>query len=111
MIDHQRRHRPRNDLRRQVAGVGLFVHDDTRIGSQLPGKLAMADIDRMHLGGTMRQQHIGEAGSFDSGGDHVGHIRVRDRMLGARRSAAEDVVGNVGIAGYAGAPIQFHLAV
>ena len=46
---------------RQVAGVGPFVHHDARVVPQLPGKLAVADIDRVHLRRAVRQQHIGEA--------------------------------------------------
>ena len=45
----------------EVAGVGLLVHHHARIGAQLPGKLAMPDIHRMHPRRAMRQQHIREA--------------------------------------------------
>ena len=37
------------------------MHHDARIVAQLPGELAVADIDRMYLRRAMRQQHIGEA--------------------------------------------------
>ena len=46
---------------RQVAGIGPFVHRDARVVPQLPGKLAVTDIDRVHLCRAMRQQDIGEA--------------------------------------------------
>ena len=46
---------------RQVAGVGLFVDHDARVGAELPGELAVADIDGMDVGGAVGEQDVGEA--------------------------------------------------
>ena len=44
----------------QITGVGLLMHHHARIGAQLPGELAVADIHRVHLRRPVRQQHVGE---------------------------------------------------
>ena len=58
---------------RQVAGVGFLVDHDAWVGAELPGKLAVADIDRMDLGGAVGEQDIGEAsgGGADVQGDAI----------------------------------------
>ena len=43
-----------------MEGVGLFRHDHARISAQLPGKLAMADIDGVDLRGAAIEQDVGE---------------------------------------------------
>ena len=45
----------------QVARVDPFVDDDPRILAQLPGELAMTDIDGVNPPGTAIEQHLGEA--------------------------------------------------
>ena len=46
---------------RQVAGVGLFVDHDSKVGAELPRELAVADVDGMDLGGAVGEQDICEA--------------------------------------------------
>jgi hypothetical protein len=46
---------------RQVPGVGPFHHDDARIMAQLPGKLAMSDINGINLPRAVLQETIGKA--------------------------------------------------
>ena len=45
----------------QIACVQPLVNNDPRIHAQLPGELAVADIDGMDALGAPRQQHIGKA--------------------------------------------------
>ena len=66
--------------RRQMARVQPFVDDDARILPQLPGELAVADIDRIDPRGAARQQHVGEAAG--RGADIEGDLSVdRDREM------------------------------
>ncbi len=50
-----------------MAGVGALVDDHAGVGTQLPGELAVADIDRMDPQRAVGEQHVGEAagGSAD----------------------------------------------
>ena len=50
-----------NLLARQHTRVDPLAHDDARVLAQLPGELAVADIDGVDLPRAARQQHIGEA--------------------------------------------------
>src|SRR5690348_8162777 len=44
-----------------MPGVEPFVDDDPRVLPQLPGELAVTDIDGVDALGTTGQQHVGEA--------------------------------------------------
>ncbi len=46
---------------RQVAGVGFFVDHDAGVGAELPGELAVADVDGMDFRGAVGEQDVGEA--------------------------------------------------
>src|SRR5712672_2711410 len=46
---------------RQMAGVHPLVDNDARILPQLPGELAISDVDGVNAAGAARQQHVSEA--------------------------------------------------
>ena len=54
--------------RLEVAHVGAVEHDDARVGLQLPGELAVADVDGVDLGRAALEQAVGEAAGA---GTHV----------------------------------------
>ena len=52
--------RIRNDLWRQMPGIRFFMDYHSRITSQLPGQLPVANIDGVHFHRSICQQHVGE---------------------------------------------------
>src|SRR5690606_20778771 len=60
----------------KVAGVGAFENDDPRVLAQLPGELAVADVDGIDAHRAARQQDVGEAAgrSPDVEADEAGGI-------------------------------------
>src|SRR5579872_3825312 len=65
----------------QIAGVDALMHNDARVLAQFPGKLPAADIDRMHAGGAMRQQHVGEAAGRGADIERGAARRVEAEMI------------------------------
>ncbi len=81
-------------LEPQLARVDAFVQHDARVGAQLPGELAGADIHGMDARGAGLQQGVGEAagGGADIEADQAGDVdgEVPERA-GQFEAAAADV--------------------
>src|SRR5690606_4085739 len=60
-VPHDDVHGAADHLDGQVADVGAVVDGDPVVAAQLPGQLAVADVHRHHLRGTLTQEDVGEA--------------------------------------------------